>query len=79
MKSIRRKAWPAARRTGGDTTRRFTPPGPTWGAWPRRSVRANWCLYHALPMGESPEQVLSEVRRNFAGEVIYGGDLDVVR
>jgi ribonuclease Z len=36
-------------------------------------------LYHLLPMGESPEEVLGEVRRNWGGEVIYGKDLDVIR
>jgi ribonuclease Z len=36
-------------------------------------------LYHLLPMGESPDQVLSEVRQNWQGEVIYGKDLDVIR
>jgi ribonuclease BN (tRNA processing enzyme) len=36
-------------------------------------------LYHHLPMGQSPEQVLAEVREHFRGEVIYGNDLDVIR
>jgi ribonuclease Z len=36
-------------------------------------------LYHQLPMGESPEQVLAEIRAHFSGEVIYGKDLDVIR
>lgn len=36
-------------------------------------------LYHELPMGQPPAEVLEEVRRNFAGEVIYGADLDVIR
>jgi ribonuclease Z len=36
-------------------------------------------LYHLLPMGETPEEVLEEIRRNFAGTVIYGKDLDVIR
>jgi ribonuclease BN (tRNA processing enzyme) len=36
-------------------------------------------LYHQLPMGETAEEVLSEVRAGFKGEVIYGNDLDVVR
>lgn len=36
-------------------------------------------LYHQLPMGQSPEQLLSEVREHFQGEVIYGKDLDVIR
>jgi ribonuclease BN (tRNA processing enzyme) len=36
-------------------------------------------LNHLLPMGESPEEVLSEVRQHFQGEVIYGDDLMVIR
>lgn len=36
-------------------------------------------LYHLLPMGESPEEVVEEVRRNFDGEIIYGKDLEVIR
>ena len=36
-------------------------------------------LYHELPMGQPPEQVLREIREHFSGEVIYGKDLDVVR
>ena len=35
-------------------------------------------LYHELPMGQTPDEVLSEIRQNFAGEVIYGKDLDVI-
>jgi ribonuclease Z len=36
-------------------------------------------LYHLLPMGQPPEQVLLEIRQNWSGEVIYGKDLDVIR
>jgi ribonuclease BN (tRNA processing enzyme) len=36
-------------------------------------------LYHQLPMGQTPEEVLAEIRQNFQGEVVYGRDLDVVR
>jgi len=36
-------------------------------------------LYHLLPMGQTADEVLGEVRRNWAGEVIYGKDLDVIR
>ncbi|HTS63302.1 MAG TPA: MBL fold metallo-hydrolase [Candidatus Acidoferrales bacterium] len=36
-------------------------------------------LYHLLPMGESPEEVIGEVRQNWDGEVIYGKDLEVIR
>jgi ribonuclease BN (tRNA processing enzyme) len=36
-------------------------------------------LYHLLPMGQTPEEVLGEVHRYFDGEVIYGSDLAVIR
>lgn len=36
-------------------------------------------LYHQLPMGETPEEALGEVREQFDGETIYGKDLDVIR
>ena len=41
---------------------------------PRRLV-----LYHLLPMNQTREQVLSEIRSNYPGETIYGADLDVIR
>jgi ribonuclease Z len=36
-------------------------------------------LYHQLPMGETPDEVLAEVRRQYSGTVVYGNDLDVIR
>lgn len=36
-------------------------------------------LYHLLHMGETPEEVLAEVRSTYPGDVIYGKDLDVIR
>lgn len=36
-------------------------------------------LYHILTMGETPEQLLREVRRNYAGEIVFGNDLEVIR
>lgn len=36
-------------------------------------------LYHLLPMGQTPDEVVEEVRRNFDGTIIYGKDLDVIR
>ncbi len=36
-------------------------------------------LYHELPMGQPPEEVVGEIRQNFQGEVVYGKDLDVIR
>jgi ribonuclease BN (tRNA processing enzyme) len=36
-------------------------------------------LYHLLPMGQTADEVLGEVRRNWQGEAIYAKDLDVIR
>jgi ribonuclease Z len=36
-------------------------------------------LYHQLPMEQTPEEVVGEIRRNFNGEIVYGKDLDVIR
>lgn len=36
-------------------------------------------LYHQLPMGQTAEEVTGEIRQKFAGEIIYGKDLDVIR
>ncbi len=36
-------------------------------------------LYHELPMGQTQEEVLREIRQHFDGNVIYGNDLDVIR
>src|SRR5579872_1580253 len=36
-------------------------------------------LYHQLPMGQPPDEVVREVQEHFKGEVIYGNDLDVIR
>ena len=36
-------------------------------------------LYHQLPMGETQEEVLAEVRSQYGGAVIWGKDLDVIR
>jgi ribonuclease Z len=36
-------------------------------------------LYHQLPMGQTAEEVVGEIRRHFSGEIVYGKDLDVIR
>jgi ribonuclease BN (tRNA processing enzyme) len=36
-------------------------------------------LYHQLPMGQTAEEVIEEIRRNFNGEIVYGKDLEVIR
>jgi ribonuclease BN (tRNA processing enzyme) len=44
-----------------------------------RAVPKKLVLYHELPMGQPPDEVLREIHENFHGEVIYGKDLDVIR
>jgi ribonuclease BN (tRNA processing enzyme) len=34
-------------------------------------------LYHVLLFGDPPEQILSEIRQNFDGRIVYANDLDV--
>jgi ribonuclease BN (tRNA processing enzyme) len=36
-------------------------------------------LYHQLPMGQPPDEVIGEIREHFDGEVIWGNDLQVIR
>ncbi len=36
-------------------------------------------LYHQLPMGETPEELVGEIRQRFDGVIVYGKDLDVIR
>jgi ribonuclease BN (tRNA processing enzyme) len=36
-------------------------------------------LYHQLPMGQTPEETIGEIRQRFSGEIVYGKDLDVIR
>jgi ribonuclease Z len=36
-------------------------------------------LYHELPMGQAPDEVIQEVRQHYSGEIIYGKDLDIIR
>ncbi len=52
---------------------------PDVGKLAARAQVKKLVLYHHLPMGQPPEQVLAEVREHFQGEVIYGKDLDVIR
>lgn len=57
----------------------FHTAGPDVGRVATRAAVKKLVLYHQLPMGQRPEQVLEEVRTQFQGEVIYGKDLDVIR
>ena len=53
--------------------------GPDAGPHRRPGPAAKLVLYHLLPMGQTEDEVLGEIRRNWQGEVIYGKDLDVIR
>jgi len=53
--------------------------GPDVGRVAAQVLPKKLVLYHLLPMGEKPEEVVDEVRQQFDGEIIYGKDLDVIR
>jgi len=57
----------------------FHTPGPDVGRVAAEVRPRTLVLYHQLPMGETPSEVLEEVREHFNGRVIYGDDLDVIR
>jgi ribonuclease BN (tRNA processing enzyme) len=57
----------------------FHTSGPDVGRVAAQVRPSKLVLYHILTMGESPEQVLREVRQNYAGEIVYGKDLEVIR
>jgi ribonuclease BN (tRNA processing enzyme) len=57
----------------------FHTSAPDLGKLAARVRPGKLVLYHELPMGQTPEQVLREIRESFDGEVIYGRDLDVIR
>jgi ribonuclease BN (tRNA processing enzyme) len=57
----------------------FHTAGPDVGRVAAQAHVRRLVLYHQLPMGESDDEVLGEVREQFKGEVICGKDLDVIR
>jgi ribonuclease BN (tRNA processing enzyme) len=57
----------------------FHTSAPDLGRLAARVHPGKLALYHELPMGQPPEEVLREIREYFKGEVIYGKDLDVIR
>lgn len=57
----------------------FHTSAPDLGKLAARAKPRKLVLYHQLPMGETPEQILAEIRRHFSGEIIYGKDLDRIK
>ena len=57
----------------------FHTPGPDLGKLAAKVKPKKLVLYHQLPMGETPEEILREIHEHFDGTVIYGNDLDVIR
>lgn len=57
----------------------FHTSGPDVGRVAAQVRPGKLVLYHQLPMGETPGELLQEVRSHFDGIVIYGKDLDVIR
>ena len=53
--------------------------GPDLGRIAAQVQPRKLVLYHLLPMGQPPDQILSEIHQNWSGEVIYPKDLDVIR
>lgn len=51
--------------------------GPELGASATRAAPKLLVLFHGLLGGQTPEQVMGEVRGRFAGRVVYANDLDV--
>ena len=52
---------------------------PDLGKLAARLKPGKLVLYHQLPMGQPPEQVLREIQTYFQGRVIYGRDLEVIQ
>lgn len=54
-------------------------PGPDLGSLAAEVHPKTLGLHHELPMGKAPEEVIAKIRAQFAGQVVYGKDLDVIR
>ena len=57
----------------------FHTSGPDLGRLATEVRPRKLVLYHLMPMGETPDELLGEVRSQFSGEIVYGKDLDVIR
>ena len=57
----------------------FHTSGPDVGRVAAKVQPKKLVLYHQLTMGETPDEVVGEVRSQYQGAVIYGNDLDVIR
>jgi ribonuclease Z len=57
----------------------FHTSGPDLGKLAAQVKPGKLVLYHQLPMGETPAELMSEIQASFKGETIYGNDLTVVR
>ena len=74
-----RKGWTARTAEWQRYHAAFHTSGPDVGRVAAQANPRKLVLYHQVPMGQPPEQVLGEVKSRFDGEVIYGRDLDVIR
>jgi ribonuclease Z len=57
----------------------FHTSGPDLGRAAAQVKPRTLVLYHQLLMGQTPDELVREIRAHFDGEVIYGNDLTVVR
>jgi ribonuclease BN (tRNA processing enzyme) len=75
-----RKGWEARTPDWQRYHAAFHTSGPDVGRVAAQVKPRKLVLYHLLPMGQPPEQVLSEIRTTYPnGDIIYGKDLDVIR
>jgi ribonuclease BN (tRNA processing enzyme) len=54
----------------------FHTSAPDLGKLAAKAKPGKLILYHQLPMGQTPQQILDEIRQHFTGTVVYGNDLD---
>lgn len=57
----------------------FHTSGPDVGRVAAQVQPKTLVLYHQLPMGQTADEVLDEVKRQFGGTVVFGKDLDIIR
>jgi ribonuclease BN (tRNA processing enzyme) len=56
----------------------FHTSGPDVGRVAAQVQPKTLVLYHLLPMGQRPDEVVEEVRRQFKGKIVLGKDLDII-
>jgi ribonuclease BN (tRNA processing enzyme) len=57
----------------------FHTSGPDVGRVAAQVQTKTLVLYHLLPMGQTEDEVVEEVRRQFSGTIVFGKDLHIIR